>query len=63
MWKGYTMDRASGEDFKVFLRTGGFYYEASSCYADIHFEIRIDNPSSLEKVTRWLEKYFEEDLS
>ena len=59
MWKGYTMDRASGEDFKVFLKTERFYYEASGCYSDVHFEVKVDE-TSLKRVTSWLEKYFEE---
>lgn len=49
------LSRDNAEKFKVYLKENGIYFEPSSCYNLIHFEIKVDE-TELEKVNGFLEK-------
>ena len=36
------LDKDKAEEFKAFLKSNGIYFEPSSCYNLIHFEIKAD---------------------
>lgn len=48
------LDKAKAERFKVYLRANGIYFEPSSCYNLIHFEVRL-NDAELKMVNEYLE--------
>lgn len=48
------LDKAKVERFKVYLRANGIYFEPSSCYNLIHFEVRL-NDAELNMVNAYLE--------
>lgn len=41
-WYSVELNKDDAEKFKVFLKLNGIYYEPSSCYNLIHFEIKAD---------------------
>lgn len=41
-WYSVELNKDNAEKFKVFLKLNGIYYEPSSCYNLIHFEIKAD---------------------
>lgn len=58
LYRGWTMDHESAEEFKKFLRREGLYFEPSACYNDIHIEVK-GTYSELENVETWVWKYFD----
>lgn len=48
------LNKEDAEKLKVFLKTNGIYYEPSSCYNLIHFEIKV-NETELKMVDDFLE--------
>ena len=53
-WYSVEPNKADAEEFKVFLKLNGIYYEPSSCYNLIHFEIKAD-ANEVKKVDNFLE--------
>lgn len=47
------LNKADAEKLKVFLKENGIYFEPSSCYNLIHFEIKADK-EEVEKVNGFL---------
>ena len=56
MKKFYNVElkKEDAEKLSVYLKENGIYFEPSSCYNLIHFEIKADN-AELEKVNKFLE--------
>lgn len=48
------LNKDNAEKLKVFLKLNGIYFEPSSCYNLIHFEIKV-NEAELEMVNDFLE--------
>lgn len=48
------LNKDEAEKLKAFLKSEGIYFEPSSCYNLIHFEIKVDE-AELEKVNAFLE--------
>ena len=48
------LNKDNAEKLKVFLKAEGIYFEPSSCYNLIHFEVKADD-AELEKVNAFLE--------
>lgn len=48
------LNKEKAEKLKVYLKENGIYFEPSSCYNLIHFEIKVDK-EELEKVNDFLE--------
>ena len=48
------LDKDNAEKLKHYLKSSGIYYEPSSCYNLIHFEIKVDEVE-LRKVNEFLE--------
>lgn len=49
------LNKEDAEKLKAYLKDNGIYFEPSSCYNLIHFEIKV-NEKELEKVNGFLEK-------
>ena len=49
------LNKDDAEKLKVFLKSEGVYFEPSSCYNLIHFEIKMDE-AELKKVNAFLEE-------
>ena len=47
------LNKDDAEKLKVYLRDNGIYFEPSSCYSLIHFEIKVDEAEA-EKVNKFL---------
>lgn len=48
------LNKDNAEKLKAFLKAEGIYFEPSSCYNLIHFEVKVDK-EELEKVNAFLE--------
>lgn len=48
------LNKDNAEKLKAFLKAEGIYFEPSSCYNLIHFEVKVDD-EELEKVNAFLE--------
>ena len=48
------LSKEDAEKLKAYLKDNGIYFEPSSCYNLIHFEIKVDK-EELEKVNIFLE--------
>lgn len=48
------LNKEDAEKLKAYLKENGIYFEPSSCYNLIHFEIKVDK-EELEKVNGFLE--------
>ena len=48
------LNKDDAEKLKAFLKSNGIYFEPSSCYNLIHFEVKVDD-AELEKVNAFLE--------
>ena len=48
------LNKDDAEKLKVYLKAEGIYFEPSSCYNLIHFEVKVDD-TELEKVNAFLE--------
>lgn len=48
------LNKDNAEKLKVFLKAEGIYFEPSSCYSLIHFEVKADE-AELKKVNAFLE--------
>ena len=48
------LDKYDAETFKAFLKLNGIYYEPSSCYNLIHFEVKADE-TEVKKINNFLE--------
>ncbi len=48
------LNKEDSEKLKVFLKENGIYYEPSSCYNLIHFEIKV-NEEECKMVDNFLE--------
>ena len=48
------LNKADAERLKAYLKDNGIYFEPSSCYNLIHFEIKVDE-EELKKVNEFLE--------
>ena len=48
------LNKEDAEKLKVFLKRKGIYYEPSSCYNLIHFEVKVDE-EELKMVDDFLE--------
>ena len=53
-WYSVELNKENAEKLKAFLKENGIYYEPSSCYNLIHFEIKADEAEA-EKVNAFLE--------
>lgn len=53
-WYSIELSKENAEKLKAFLKENGIYYEPSSCYNLIHFEIKADEAEA-EKVNAFLE--------
>lgn len=49
------LNKDDAEKLKAFLKSEGIYFEPSSCYNLIHFEIKMDE-AELKKVDAFLEE-------
>lgn len=49
------LNKEDAEKLKVYLKENGIYFEPSSCYNLIHFEVKVDE-KELKKVNGFLEK-------
>ena len=49
------LNKEDAEKLKAYLKANGIYFEPSSCYNLIHFEIKADE-KELKKVNGFLEK-------
>lgn len=45
-WYNVELPMEDAEKLKVFLKTNGIYFEPSSCYNLIHFEMKMDDAES-----------------
>lgn len=52
-WRNVELNKDDAEKLKVFLKSEGIYFEPSSCYNLIHFEIKV-NTEELKKVDDFL---------
>lgn len=48
------LDKDKAEKLKAYLKLNGIYFEPSSCYNFIHFEVKVDE-EELNKVNSFLE--------
>lgn len=48
------LNKEDAEKLKAYLRVNGIYFEPSSCYNLVHFEIKV-NEAELKKVDTFLE--------
>lgn len=48
------LNKEDAEKLKVYLKENGIYFEPSSCYNLIHFEVKADE-AELKKVNKFLE--------
>ena len=53
-WYNVELNKEDAEKLKAFLKLNGIYYEPSSCYNLIHFEIKVDE-AELNMVDKFLE--------
>lgn len=53
-WYSVELNKENAEKLKAFLKENGIYYEPSSCYNLIHFEIKADEANA-EKIDAFLE--------
>ena len=53
-WYSVELNKDDAEKLKGHLKANGIYFEPSSCYNLIHFEIKADN-KEVEKVNSFLE--------
>lgn len=49
------LNKEDAEKLKAYLRDNGIYFEPSSCYNLIHFEIKVDEAEA-EQVNKFLEE-------
>ena len=49
------LNKDDAEKLKAYLKLNGIYFEPSSCYNLIHFEIKVDEAEA-EKVNKFLEE-------
>ena len=49
------LNKEDAEKLKAYLKSNGIYFEPSSCYNLIHFEVKADE-QELEKVNKFLEE-------
>lgn len=49
------LNKEDAEKLKAYLKANGIYFEPSSCYNLIHFEIKV-NAEELKQVNGFLEK-------
>ena len=54
MYYNVELNKDDAEKLKAFLRSEGIYFEPSSCYNLIHFEIKMDE-EEVKKVDSFLE--------
>ncbi len=47
------LNKEDAEKLKAYLKGNGIYFEPSSCYNLIHFEIKVDE-AEIEKVNKFL---------
>lgn len=47
------LNKEDAEKLKAYLKDNGIYFEPSSCYNLIHFEVKVDE-MELEKVNKFL---------
>lgn len=47
------LNEKDAENLKAYLRENGIYFEPSSCYNLIHFEIKVDEAEA-DKVNKFL---------
>ena len=47
------LNKDDAEKLKTYLKSNGIYFEPSSCYDLIHFEVKVDE-AELEKVNEFL---------
>lgn len=52
-WRNIELNKDDAEKLKVFLKSEGIYFEPSSCYNLIHFEVKV-NTEELKKVDDFL---------
>lgn len=52
-WRNVELNKDDAEKLKVFLKSEGIYFEPSSCYNLIHFEVKV-NTEELKKVDDFL---------
>ena len=48
------LNKEDAEKLKVYLKENGIYFEPSSCYNLIHFEVKVDD-AELKMVNAFLE--------
>lgn len=53
-WYNVELDKENAEKLKAFLKSEGIYFEPSSCYNLIHFEIKLDE-NGIKKVNDFLD--------
>lgn len=49
------LNKEDAEKLKAYLKENGIYFEPSSCYNLVHFEIKVDKAEA-EKVNKFLAK-------
>lgn len=47
------LNKDDAEKLKAYLKSNGIYFEPSSCYNLVHFEIKVDE-AELKKVNKFL---------
>ena len=52
-WYSVELNKEDAEKLRVYLKTEGIYYEPSSCYNLIHFEVKADE-AELNKINAFL---------
>lgn len=53
-WYNVELNKEDAEKFKKYLKANGIYFEPSSCYNLIHFEVKVDE-AELKMVDEFLE--------
>ena len=53
-WYNVELNKDDAEKLKAYLKAEGIYFEPSSCYNLIHFEVKVDE-AELKKVNDFLE--------
>ena len=53
-WYNVELNKDEAEKMKAYLKANGIYFEPSSCYNLIHFEIKADE-AEVKKVSAFLE--------
>lgn len=49
------LNKEDAEKLKAYLKLNGIYFEPSSCYNLIHFEVKVDEAEA-EQVNKFLEE-------